>query len=150
MPICRTCRGEYDQQEALCPKCEVPVGRNMERCDRCETDTSERRLCPRCKSDVSAWERQDVNFVDFVIWEGGILGFLPGTTALFMWLFFWMPRVESTYYLPDVDAGDFSVLFRRGLRLVRQASLLVGVLVGVASLSCHDRCRSFQRYYFPG
>ena len=111
MPICRTCRGEYDQQEALCPKCEVPVGQRVERCDRCETDTSERRLCPRCKSDVSAWEKQDVNFVDFVIWEGGIMGFLPGTAALFMWLFFWVPRVESTYYLPMLTLVTFLICF---------------------------------------
>ena len=109
MPICRTCRGEYDQKEALCPKCGISVGANVERCDHCEADTSERRLCPRCQCDVSAWEDRDISFVEFIIWEGGILGLLPGTMALLAWLSFWIPRVDSTYYLPMLTLATFLI-----------------------------------------
>ena len=109
MPICRTCRGEYSQQEALCPKCGAPVGRSVDLCHHCGADTSERRLCPRCKSDVSAWEREDISFVDFIIWEGGILALLPGAAALFVWLFFWTPRVNSMYFYPVLTAATFII-----------------------------------------
>jgi len=109
MPICRTCRGEYDQQGSLCPKCGAPVGADVSCCERCQMDTSEHRLCPRCKSDVGAWEAQDISFVDFIVWEGGILGLLPGAAALFAWLFFWEPRVLSFYYLPVLTLATFLV-----------------------------------------
>lgn len=109
MPICRTCRGEYGQQEALCPACRVAVGRSLDVCRNCGTDTSERRLCPRCKSDVSAWEREDISFVEFIIWEGGILSLLPGGAALVVWLVFWSQRVDSLYYYPALTFASFVI-----------------------------------------
>lgn len=73
MPICRTCRGEYD--------------------------TSGPRLCPRCGGDISVWDQLDTTLAEFIIWEGGILALLPAAAAMAVWLF-WIPIEESGNYFP--------------------------------------------------
>jgi len=73
MPICRTCRGEYD--------------------------ATERQRCLRCGSDVTAWDRLDTTLADFIVQEGGILALLPAVAAIVVWLL-WIPREESGNYFP--------------------------------------------------
>ncbi len=109
MPICRTCRGEYDQAEALCPNCGKALGRRDELCRHCGTDTAEKRLCPRCKSDVSVWERENITLLEFVFLQGGVLGLLPALGAVGMWLLFWIPREKSLYYYPVLTAAAVGI-----------------------------------------
>lgn len=109
MPICRTCRGEYARREAKCPTCGKPVGRVIDVCRRCGTDVEEKRLCPRCKSDVSVWEQEEMALLEFVLARGGILGLFPAAMALFMLLFFWYPREASLYYYPVLTFASFGV-----------------------------------------
>ncbi|MGC9394989.1 MAG: hypothetical protein ACP5J4_09040 [Anaerolineae bacterium] len=60
---------------------------------------TEPRLCPRCGSDVTAWDRLDTTLADFVVREGGILASLPAVAAMVVWLL-WIPREESGNYFP--------------------------------------------------
>ncbi len=97
MPICRTCRGEYTYQECLCPSCHEPLGRGVNLCHHCGADTRGRRLCPRCKSDVRAWERENFPFHQFIS-RWGALGVLPSLAALGFWLLFWAQRMPSLHH----------------------------------------------------
>ncbi len=104
MPICRTCRGEYD-----------PIASPRSPSDTSANDAhvtppaAGPRLCPRCGSDVSVWEQLDITLPEFVIWEGGILGLMPAALALAMWLFFWVPRESSLYYYPVLTLASFGI-----------------------------------------
>ena len=109
MPICRTCRGEYDQRKALCPVCGAQLGRCVDLCRRCGTDTSEKRLCPRCKSDVGAWTRLDITLSEFILLKGGFLGLLPALLALLLWFRFWDPHEKSLYYYPVLTLASFGI-----------------------------------------
>ncbi len=72
MPICRTCRGEYGQQEAV---------------------------CPRCGSDVRVWDRFNTTLRKFVLKQGGVLGLLPSAAALAVWIG-WVPPEDAGNYFP--------------------------------------------------
>lgn len=98
MPNCRTCRGEYTREECICPSCGEPVGKNSDRCQGCDFDLKARRLCPRCKSDVSVWEREELSLLRHVF-AGGILGLGPTLVAAILWLFVWNPQ-EDPIHLP--------------------------------------------------
>lgn len=77
MLTCRTCRGDYERSECLCPHCKKPLGTHSGRlCRECGKDTGERRMCPRCYSDVAAWERESLSMMQFLN-RGGLLGMLP-------------------------------------------------------------------------
>lgn len=86
MPICRTCRGEYNPSETLCPACHNPLGgRSLNLCHHCGAETSGQRLCPRCYSDVSAWEKEQLTMLQFIL-RGGFFGLLPLLLMLITWL----------------------------------------------------------------
>ncbi len=90
MPICRTCRGEYD---AVAPS-RPPSGSSASG----TAPATQPGPCPRCGSDLRAWDRLEITLPDFILWEGGILGLMPAALALGAWLFFWIPREASLYY----------------------------------------------------
>lgn len=98
MPNCRTCRGQYTREECLCPSCGEPLGKSADRCQGCGFDLKARRLCPRCKSDVSVWEKEDLSLPRFIS-TGGILGLLPAVVAAILWFFVWNPQ-EDPIHLP--------------------------------------------------
>ncbi len=103
MPICQTCRGEYEQSAPPRPPADQkPDGDSAPR-------VAEPRLCPRCGSDVSVWETMDIDLPQFVLWEGGIMGLMPAAVALAVWLFFWLPREASVYYYPVLTAMSFGL-----------------------------------------
>jgi hypothetical protein len=92
MPICRTCRGEYN---LIVP----PRSPSGESAGDTDTPATGPRLCPRCGSDVTAWDKLDTTLADFIVWEGGILALLPAAAAMVVWLF-WFSREESGNYFP--------------------------------------------------
>ncbi|MFN2110458.1 MAG: hypothetical protein ACK2UI_12400 [Anaerolineae bacterium] len=92
MPICRTCRGEYD---LIVP----PRSPSDESASDINTPVTRPRLCPRCGSDVNVWDRLDTTLADFIVQEGGILALLPAVAAMVVWLF-WIPPEESGNYFP--------------------------------------------------
>lgn len=61
MPTCHTCRGEYSQHTWLCPECNAPFAPDArgggQICSQCHNNSFDRRLCPRCQTDVRAWEK---------------------------------------------------------------------------------------------
>jgi hypothetical protein len=97
MPICRTCRGEYVREECLCLHCLQPLGRGVNLCHNCGAETRGKRLCPRCKSDVTAWEQEVSPLVEFIR-RWGLLGLLPSLAALGMWIFFWWPKGSPLHH----------------------------------------------------
>ncbi len=102
MPTCRTCRGEYDRQKVLCPACRKPIGCSQEVCPRCNTKIGEKRLCPRCQSDVSVWECEYLRALKFFL-KSGVLGLLPGLLSFVVWLVLFR-RTGSRYYYPLLTA----------------------------------------------
>ena len=88
MPVCKTCQGEYTTETCLCPKCEVPLRRGEDFCQHCRSVVGEKRLCPRCKSDVTVWEQENFSLVEFVK-RWGALGLLPSLGAGFVLLLWW-------------------------------------------------------------
>jgi hypothetical protein len=97
MPICRTCRGEYTHRDCLCPSCGQPLGRGTNICHRCGADTAGKRLCPRCKNDVTAWERENFPLHEFVK-RWGALGLLPSFVALGLWILFWVRNAHPLHH----------------------------------------------------
>lgn len=96
MPTCRTCRGEYTHEECICPACETSLGKNSDRCPSCGFDLKGRRACPRCKADVSVWEKEDLSLLRHVL-AGGILGLVPTLVAAISWIFVWNGRQDSLH-----------------------------------------------------
>ncbi|MFP4344274.1 MAG: zinc ribbon domain-containing protein [Anaerolineales bacterium] len=91
MPICRTCRGEYEcavHRERVCAQCGEPVESNWKLCHSCGTKIEHLCLCPRCKSDVSVWEEESLTLTEFIL-QGGSVGLLPSLLALVIWIFVW-------------------------------------------------------------
>lgn len=91
MPICRTCRGEYEcvvHRERVCVECGEPVEPNWKLCHGCGTKIENLCLCPRCKSDVSVWEEESLTLTEFIL-QGGFVGLLPSLLALVVWIFVW-------------------------------------------------------------
>lgn len=101
MPICRTCRGEYEQKKPACSSSGRTSKRNDSSC------AAGPQVCPRCGSDVSVWEQMDINLSKFILREGGIMGLMPAALALAVWLLFWTPREVSMYYYPLLTAMSF-------------------------------------------
>lgn len=93
MPICRTCRGEYDSIVSS----RAPSGASEDGTGA--PSANKPRLCPRCGSDVSAWQQFEISLPDFVIQEGGILAMLPAAAAVAVWLL-WIPRDQAGNYFP--------------------------------------------------
>jgi len=91
MPICRTCRGEYDATASSRP----PSGSSASG----PASATPPWPCHRCGSDLRAWEQLEITLPDFIIWEGGILGLLPAVAAIAVWLF-WIPPQDSGNYFP--------------------------------------------------
>ncbi len=132
MPICRTCRGEYLQQDILCPNCGKALGRAVQKCRHCGADTGGVYLCPRCKSDVSAWEKETLHLGQFIL-RGGFLGLLPSLLAIGVWLAYW-------------EAQQFS-LHRPLATLVSVAlSLVVFMLLYIKRLFWRERWWASQVY----
>lgn len=101
MPICRTCRGEYDTVTPSRPPSDSSA--------REPAPPTQPRPCPRCGSDLRAWDQLEITLPDFIVWEGGILGLMPAALALAAWLFFWIPREASLYYYPILTFASFGV-----------------------------------------
>ncbi len=101
MPICRTCRGEYDAV--------VPSRPSSDSSANGSAAAIPPSPCPRCGSDLRAWDRLEITLPDFILWEGGILGLMPAALALAAWLFFWLPREASLYYYPILTFASFGV-----------------------------------------
>jgi len=131
MPICRTCRGEYDRRNCLCPVCGQPLGRGENLCHQCGAETGGKRLCPRCKSDVTAWEREGVSLLRFLL-HGGVLGLLPSVGALGMWMY-WNHRPNSLHH-------PLMTVFSIGI------SLMVLVLLHIKRLFWRERWWASQVY----
>lgn len=94
MPICRTCRGEYD----LIALPRSSSGAPTENADAVNP-AARPKSCPRCGGDVSVWDQLDTTLADFIIWEGGVLALLPAAAAVVVWLF-WIPPDKSGIYFP--------------------------------------------------
>ncbi|MBN2391693.1 MAG: hypothetical protein JXR84_13290 [Anaerolineae bacterium] len=94
MPICRTCRGQYDSKE---------LPRSLSDASAASTEdassASGPQFCPRCGSDVSVWERLAITLPEFIVWEGGVLALLPAAAPMIVWLF-WIPQEEWGIYFP--------------------------------------------------
>lgn len=114
MPICRTCRGEYNPSETLCPACHNPLGgRSLNLCHHCGAETSGQRLCPRCYSDVSAWEKEQLTMLQFIL-RGGFFGLLPPLLMLVTWLWVIAWRDYHLFNLLSTGMGVAAslILFR--------------------------------------
>lgn len=96
MAICKTCQGEYQRRECLCPRCFQPLRRGETLCHQCGADTQGLRLCPRCKSDVSAWERENFSLAQFMF-RWGALAIVPSVGVLVAWAIFWLPQGETLH-----------------------------------------------------
>lgn len=132
MPICKTCHGEYERRECLCPHCFKSLGRGENLCHHCGADTRGVRLCARCKSDVSAWERERFSLAQFMS-RWGALALAPSAGALLLWWLFWMPKGESLHSL--------------GMALVALASSqLVLILLYIKHLFWRERWWAAQVY----
>ena len=94
MPICRTCRGEYDAIVSLHSRSGVSPGNTA-----VASSIARLRLCPRCGSNVGVWDQLHTTLANFIILEGGILALLPAAAAMVVWLF-WIPREQSGNYFP--------------------------------------------------
>lgn len=94
MPICRTCRGQYDLSVPPRSSPGASAGDTEDASPAIET-----QLCPRCGNDVSVWEQLAVTLPDFIIWEGGALALLPAAAAMLVWLL-WIPPDQSGVYFP--------------------------------------------------
>lgn len=101
MPICRTCRGEYSAAAPSHPPSDSSANGTA--------SATQPWPCPRCGSDLRAWDRLEITLPDFILWEGGILGLMPAALALAVWLFFWIPREASLYYYPILTFASFGV-----------------------------------------
>lgn len=132
MPICRTCRGEYDRRDCLCPICGQPLGRGENLCHQCGAETGGKRLCPRCKSDVTGWEREGFSLLRF-LWHGGVLGLLPSVGALGMWMY-WNHRPNSLHH-------PLMTIFSIGM------SLMVLILLHIKRLVWRERWWASQVYH---
>lgn len=97
MPICLTCQGEYVRQECLCPACEKALAGDDPLCPHCGQQTGVRRLCPRCRSDVVAWENERLSLAEFIVLRGGFVGLLPTAAALALFVF-WAGRGNSIHH----------------------------------------------------
>jgi len=132
MPVCRTCMGEYARQEALCPCCEQPLGRGVNLCHHCGAETAGKRLCPRCKSDVSVWEQEQVSLLKFIL-RRNAPAVLPSLGALGMAIFFWPQRGGGLYH-PVMTAAAVLI------------SLLVMIIVCMKRLFWRERWWATQAY----
>jgi len=64
----------------------------------CRAQVNGSRLCPRCQSDVTVWEQEDLSLLTFVLEHGGILGLFPAVVVWLVWLFFFLLRGGWTLY----------------------------------------------------
>lgn len=136
MPICRTCRGEYDHQSCLCPNCGQPLGRSSNICHLCGADTNGKRLCPRCKSDVMAWERENFSLIQF-IQRWGALGLIPSLVDVGVWWFYWRVHPNSLYN-PIISVLSIGM------------SQMLLILLYVKRLSWRERWWASQTYHSGG
>ena len=98
MPTCKTCRGEYTRGECICPVCSQKLGgRGTELCHKCGAEIRGRRLCPRCRSDVSMWEKESFSLSQFIA-KGGFIGLLPVLVAVILWIVMWGQQENSIHH----------------------------------------------------
>lgn len=119
MPICKTCQGEYTHQECVCPVCGAALGRSSNLCHSCGADLGGQRLCPRCLSDVSVWEREYLSFREFVFLRNGWVGLLPALGALFAAFYIWPSRSPIHHWLATLVAICVSLVIFRALYVKR-------------------------------
>ncbi len=113
MPICKTCQGEYSHQECVCPACGANLGRSGNLCHHCGAELTGKRLCPRCLSDVSVWEREYLPFREFLLRRKGWVGLLPSLAVLFAAFYVWPQRSDIHHWLATLVAiGVSAVIFR--------------------------------------
>ncbi len=97
MPVCRTCMGEYARQEALCPYCGKSLGRGVNLCHQCGAETGGKRLCPRCKSDVSVWEQENTPLLLFVL-RRALYALIPIIIVAVAFFFFRQLKGETLHH----------------------------------------------------
>lgn len=111
MPTCHTCRGEYTKHTWLCPECKAPFVPDArgegQRCHQCQHLSFDRRLCPRCGSDVRAWERVGA--------EGNPIArnplpYLPALVALIGTVFQWPPHLLGSILAIALSLIAFFIL----------------------------------------
>jgi hypothetical protein len=98
MPTCMTCKGEYHRQDCICPNCGEKLGlRSVTFCHKCRAEIGGQRLCPRCKSDVSAWEQEKLSLLQFTA-QGGWLGLVPLAVLAALWLAYWTGPEKAIHH----------------------------------------------------
>ena len=111
MPTCNTCRGEYSQHNWLCPECKalfVPDDRGAGQvCEQCQKNTFDRRLCPRCHSDVRVWEK--VNVIAPPLARSP-LPYAPMLIAVVGMVFQWPPHVLGSILAIGLSVIAFLIL----------------------------------------
>lgn len=111
MATCKTCRGEYLPQQSLCPYCGSTLGRAERMCPNpeCAESIVEWRLCPRCRSDLVSWEREQISFDRFFI-LGGFLGMAMPFVACVLWIFKWsLPFPAHAVHHPVASAVSIAL-----------------------------------------
>ncbi len=97
MATCPTCKGQYDAAVCLCPRCKRPLRRGVTVCHICRAQVKDVRLCPRCQSDVTAWEQEDLSLPYFLVYHGGIMGLFPAVVVWLVWFLFFLPKGWTLY-----------------------------------------------------
>jgi hypothetical protein len=73
------------------------LGRGVNLCHQCGAETGGKRLCPRCKSDVSVWEQENIRLLLFML-KRASYALLPIVIVIVAWLSFWQPKGESLHH----------------------------------------------------
>ncbi len=111
MPTCQTCRGEYTEHTWLCPECKAPFVPDTrgggQVCSQCQQNSFDRRLCPRCQSDVRAREK--------IRAEGNPIArnpvpYLPTLVALIGTVFQWPPHLLGSILAIALSLIAFFIL----------------------------------------
>jgi hypothetical protein len=133
---CRTCKGEYDRGECICPVCGQELGKSANLCHQCGVEIRGRRLCPRCKSDVSVWEEESLSLKRFIA-RGGFTGLLPTLVAMISWIAVWESQENSIHHPVGTIVGIV-------------LSLLVFNALYSGRYSLRERSWASEIYHVPG
>lgn len=154
MPTCPTCRGEYTKHTWLCPECKAPFVPDPrgggQVCGQCHKNSFDRRLCPRCQSDVRVWEkvgaegnpivRNPLPYLPTLValigmalqWPPHLLGSILAI-ALSLIVFFILSNKSSEFWLSGWESGFKS---KPGVSIVtiELGAFLVGLVMALLTI----------------